>query len=132
MINDIEDVPCLIPFTSAAKHHHTFLKDLKLEKGFVVVFDKSYNNYLQYLQWTSVDIYFVTRKKDNAIHKSIKEFYLDDKTNDAVLKDKVIVVEKDGRSIKIRRVAYWDSKKEKVFAFISNKMEITPDTIVDI
>jgi hypothetical protein len=35
------------------------------------------------------DIYFVTFQKDNAVYKSIKEFDLNDKTNDAVLKDKV-------------------------------------------
>ncbi len=113
MINAMEDVPCLIRFTSAATHDHTFLKDLKLEKGSFVVFDKAYNDYLQYLQWTLDDIYFVTRQKDNAVYKSIKEFDLDDKTSDAVLKDELIVVEKDGKSIEIRRVAYWDSKKKR-------------------
>ena len=40
MINALEDVPCLIRFTSAATHDHTFLKDLNLEKGSFVVFDK--------------------------------------------------------------------------------------------
>lgn len=132
MINAMEDVPCLIPFTSAAAHDHTFLKHLKLEKGSFVVFDKAYNDYLQYLQWTSDDVYFVTRQKDNAIYKSIKEFELNDKTSDAVLKDEVILIEKDGKSIQIRRVAYWDSAKEKVYEFITNNIEITPDTVADI
>ncbi len=132
MINAMEDVPCLIRFTSAATHDHTFLKDLKLEKGSFVVFDKAYNDYLQYLQWTLDDIYFVTRQKDNAVYKSIKEFDLDDKTSDAVLKDELIVVEKDGKSIEIRRVAYWDSKKKKVYEFITNNKEITPDKVADI
>ncbi len=50
MINAFEDVPCLIRFTSAATHDHTFLKELDLEKGSFVVFDKAYNDYLQYLQ----------------------------------------------------------------------------------
>ena len=33
MINAMEDVPCLIRFSSAATHDHTFLKELNLEKG---------------------------------------------------------------------------------------------------
>jgi len=34
MINALEDVPCLIRFSDAATHGHTFLKDLGLEVWF--------------------------------------------------------------------------------------------------
>ncbi len=132
MINALEDVPCLVRFSSAATHDHTFLKDLNLEKGSFVVFDKAYNDYLQYLEWTLNDIYFVTRQKDNAVYKSIKEFDLADKTSDAVLKDELILVEKDDKSIQIRRVAYWDAEKEKVLEFITNNIEISPDQVADV
>jgi len=132
MINAMEDVPCLIRFSSAATHDHTFLKELNLEKDSFVVFDKAYNDYLQYLQWSLDDIYFVTRQKENAVYKSIKEFDLDDKTSDAVLKDELILIEKNNKSVKIRRVAYWDSEKEKVFEFITNNTEISPDKVADI
>ncbi len=132
MINALEDIPCLVRFSSAATHDHTFLKDLNLEKGSFVVFDKAYNDYLQYLEWTLNDIYFVTRQKDNAVYKSIKEFDLADKTSDAVLKDELILVEKDDKSIQIRRVAYWDAEKEKVLEFITNNIEISPDQVADV
>ena len=33
MINALDDVPCLIRFSSAATHDHTFLKELNLEKN---------------------------------------------------------------------------------------------------
>lgn len=100
---------------------------MNLEKDSFVVFDKAYNDYLQYLEWTLKDIYFVTRQKDNAVYKSIKEFDLDDKTSDAVLNDELILVEKGDKSIQIRRVAYWDAEKEKVYEFITNNVEISPD-----
>ena len=132
MINALEDVPCLIRFTSAATHDHRFLKDLNLEKGSFVVFDKAYNDYLQYLEWTEDDIYFVTRQKDNAVYKSIEEFELSDTTSDAVLKDERISVEKHSKTIALRRVAYWDSKKQKVYEFISNNFMLSPDKIADI
>lgn len=132
MINALEDVPCLIRFTSAATHDHRFLKDLNLEKGSFVVFDKAYNDYLQYLEWTQDDIYFVTRQKDNAVYKSIEEFELSDTTSDAVLKDERISVEKHSKTIALRRVAYWDGKKQKVYEFISNNFMLSPDKIADI
>ncbi len=132
MINALEDVPCLIRFSSAATHDHTFLKELDLEKGSFVVFDKAYNDYLQYQQWTGEDIYFVTRQKDNAVYKSIEEFELSDTASDAVLKDERISVQKKGTTIELRRIAYWDSEKEKVFEFITNHFELEPDKIASI
>ena len=132
MINAMEDVPCLVRFTSAATHDHTFLKELNLEKGSFVVFDKAYNDYNQYLEWTMNEIYFVTRKKYNAVYKTILEFHLDDKTSDAVLKDELISVKKYGKSIELRRIAFWDSEKEKIYEFITNNQEISPDTVADI
>ena len=78
MINALEDVPCLIRFTSAATHDHEFLKDMELKKGSFVVFDKGYNDYQQYLKWTLEDVYFVTRQKDNAVYNSLKEFDIED------------------------------------------------------
>lgn len=132
IINALEDVPCLVRFTSAATHDHTFLKDLNLEKGSFVVFDKAYNDYLQYLQWNKNDIYFVTRQKDNAVYKSIEEFDLSDTACDSVLKDECICIEKNGKTVMLRRVAYWDSKKEKVYEFITNNYELSPDKIADI
>lgn len=132
MINALEDVPCLVRFSSAATHDHTFLKALNLEKGSFVVFDKAYNDYLQYLQWTENDIYFVTRQKDNALYKSIEEFHLSDTTSDAVLKDERISIQKKETTIELRRVAYWDSEKKKVYEFISNNFELESDKIADI
>lgn len=132
MINALEDVPCLIRFSSAATHDHAFLKDLNLEEGSFVVFDKAYNDYLQYLQWTKDDIYFVTRQKDNAVYRTMEEFDLDDKTSDAVLKDELILVEKGEHKITIRRIAYWDNDKGKVYGFITNHLELEPDKIAAI
>ena len=80
MINAKEDVPCLVRFSSAATHDHTFLKELNLKKGSFVVFDKGYVDYTQYYKWTLEDIYFVTRQKENAAYKSLEEFVINSYT----------------------------------------------------
>jgi len=97
-----------------------------------VVFDKAYNDYRQYLQWTNEDIHFVTRQKDNAVDTSIEEFELSDTTSNAVLKDERIVVHKNKEHIELRRIAYWDNEKEKLYVFISNNFLIAPDKIANI
>lgn len=132
MINAMEDVPCLVRFSSAATHDHTFLKELNLKKGSYVVFDKAYTDYEQYFEWTRQDIYFVTRQKENASYKSMEEFDPQDGTPYNILKDEMITVEKNGRKIELRRVAYWDEGKGKVYSFISNNFLLAPDKICDI
>jgi len=132
MINASEDVPTLIRFTSAATHDHTFLKDLELKRGSIVVFDKGYNDYSQYLRWNLDGIFFVTRQKDNAVWSSLKEFDISDETDSGVLKDEKIKVEKGGQSVELRRIAYWSEEQKKLLEFITNNYELPPDKIAEI
>ena len=132
MINALEDVPCLVRFTSAATHDHTFLKDLNLERGSFVVFDKAYNDYSQFAEWIDNDIYFVTRQKDNARYTNIEEFDLSNTRSDAILRDERISVMKNKKNVELRRVAYWDADNNKVYEFISNSFLISPDKIAAI
>ena len=133
MINAMEDVPCLVKFSSAATHDHTFLKELGLKKGSYVVFDKGYVDYEQYSQWTLDDIFFVTRQKDNAVYTSINEFDIQDKVDNGVLKDERIqLIKKDGDPFELRRIAYWHDPHKKVYEFITNNFELAPDKIAEI
>lgn len=133
MINALEDVPCLVKFSSAATHDHTFLKELDLKKGSFVVFDKGYVDYKQYSRWTLEDIYFVTRQKENAAYKSIDEFDILDDVDNGVLKDEIIILEKNNKTkFKLRRVAYWHEPHQKVYEFITNNFELPPDKIAEV
>ena len=133
MINAMEDVPCLIKFSSAATHDHIFLKELDLKKGSYVVFDKGYVDYQQYQQWTLDEIYFVTRQKSNAHYTSLEEFDIPDNVNDAVLKDeKITLTDKQGKEFHLRRIAFWHQETRKVYEFITNNYELEADKITDI
>ena len=133
MINAMEDVPCLIKFSSAATHDHTFLKDLELKKGSYVVFDKGYVDYQQYQKWILDDIYFVTRQKDNARYTSLEEFDIPNTIDDAVLKDeKIELKDNEGKPFYLRRIAFWYDKHQKVYEFITNNYELQADKIAEI
>lgn len=132
MINAHEDVPCLVRFTSAATHDHTFLKELDLKKGSFVVFDKGYVDYLQYHNWTLENIYFVTRQKDNAVYKCLEEFAIQDHIHSGVLKDERIEVIKEKQTITLRRIAFYHTEQNKVYEFLSNNFELPADRIADI
>lgn len=133
MINAMEDVPCLVKFSSAATHDHTFLKDLDLKKGSYVVFDKGYVDYAQYQKWTLEDIYFVTRQKDNARYTSLEEFDVPDTVDDSVLKDERIELKDNGgRPFHLRRIAFWYDEHQKVYEFITNDYRLDAGKIAEI
>jgi len=132
MINASEDVPSLVVFTSAATHDHVFLKELHLQKGSIVVFDKAYTDYLQFFQWTLDEIFFVTRMKDNAVYESLLENDIPDDIDNGVIRDEKIKLEKDDNIIELRRIAYWSEKQKKVFEFITNNDELSADKIAEI
>ncbi len=132
MINAAEDVPCLVRFTSAATHDHTFLKELNLKPGSIVVFDKGYNDYSQFLQWTLDGIFFVTRLKNNAVYESLQEYDILDKIDNGVIRDEKIQVEKNDKLIELRRIANWSEDQNKVFEFITNNFHLPADKIAEI
>ncbi|SMO86387.1 IS4 family transposase [Solitalea koreensis] len=132
MINAQEDVPCLVRFSSAATHDHTFLKELGLQKGSFVVFDKGYVDYMQYHNWTVEGVYFVTRQKDNALYSSLEEFALDEHIHSGVLKDERIEIAKGKQVIYLRRVAFYHQQQNRVYEFITNNFELPADKITDI
>jgi hypothetical protein len=133
MINAMEDVPCLVKFSSAATHDHTFLKKLDLKKGSFVVFDKGYVDYQQYENWSLDGIYFATRQKNNAVYTSIEEFDIGDEIDNGVLKDERInLKKKNGDEFELRRIAYWHEPKQKVYEFITNNFVLPADTITEI
>ena len=72
-INLQEKVPKLIWFSAATIHDKQFLKHVQLEKGKIAVFDKGYNDYKTFYEFTENGVFFVTRLKSNASYESVKE-----------------------------------------------------------
>lgn len=124
-INLQEKVPKLIWFSAATTHDKQFLQYVKLDKGKIAVFDKGYNDYKTFDEFTNQGVYFVTRLKSNASYESITENDIPDYLDSGVLKDEIILVDikENGKYLKtteLRRIAYWAEENERCFEFITN------------
>lgn len=124
-INLQENLPNFIWLSAATVHDKQFLKHTKIKPGKIAVFDKGYNDYKTFDEFTSSGIFFVTRLKSNASYESITENEIPNYLDDGVLKDEIIEVDvkEKGKMLKktqLRRIAYWDSKNERCFEFITN------------
>jgi hypothetical protein len=124
-INLQEKVPKLIWFSAATTHDKQFLKHIRLEKGKIAVFDKGYNDYKTFDEFTQNGIFFVTRLKSNASYQTVLENEIPSYIDDGVIKDEIISVDikENGvylKTIELRKIAYWDDESKRCFEFITN------------
>lgn len=129
--------PSFIHFTSAATHDKCLLDELKLEQGDFICFDKAYIDYKRFYKWTQQGISMVTRMKDNAVYESFKELDIPDKCDDRIIKDEIVTVQTENENkepvcLKLRRVAFYDKAKDKVYVFICNNLAIEAEVIANI
>lgn len=133
IIRASDHVPYLVRYSAAVRHDHTFLDEVfNLPGGSIITFDKGYVDYGKYEVLTESGIWYVTRLKDNAVYQARKEFNIPDQADSGVLKDEEIILrygknkQQEHRS---RRIAYWDSKSERLFEFITNNFEMAAEKI---
>jgi hypothetical protein len=133
VINADETVPNLVWFTAASKHDHQFLKKLICDDNTIYVFDKGYNDYKAFEHFTKNNTGFVTRIKDNAVYKNIKENEVGESIQSGVLEDKFIILDvkkgEETNKLTLRKIVFYDRVNKREFEFLTNLMEIRPDMI---
>lgn len=130
-------MPVLIRFNAAADNDQQFLKFIELPEGSFLTFDKGYNSYQRFADFTRRKIFFITRQKDNAVYKSVSERIPNKETPDAVLKDEVIeqaYKDEAGQKqiLQLRRIAWWDKEEQRAYEFITNSFDLDAQIIADI
>jgi len=134
LIDAKEGVAKFIKLTAAKIHDSTFLKYVMLPKGSYVVFDKAYNKYKLFAEWTERGVYFVTRMKENAVFKilEVKRTYTIPYIV-GVIREEIIELtymdNKEEKTIKLMRIEYVDPITKRALTFISNSFELTAEEI---
>lgn len=136
VINVDETVPKMVWFTSAATHDHILLDKLKMNSNTIYVFDKGYNDYNAFDKFTQADTGFVTRIKNNAAYETLTDCEVGENIHSGVEKDEIIEVKvKTGnntRSLKLRKVQFYDRELKRRFEFLTNLFEMRADLVAAI
>ncbi len=136
VINVDETVPKMVWFSSAATHDHMLLDKLKLDSNTIYVFDKGYNDYKAFDKFTQHKTGFVTRIKDNAVYETLSDHIIDDCIHSGVEKDEIIEIQvktnNTSKSLKLRKVQFYDRILKRRFEFLTNLFEIRADLIAAI
>ena len=115
--------------TVAKTHDKNFLKDIRVLRHSMLVFDKAYNYYKQFADWPEQGIYFVTRQKDNAVYVVADEISRTVAKKDAaaVLREEYIEIEDNSvekSMMMLRRICYQD-EKNRHYVFITNNIDVS-------
>ena len=128
------DTAVFAKISEAKMHDKKFLKHLNPSKGSMLVFDKAYNFYQQFAEWTEEDIFFVCRLKDNA-KAELQELLFDKpigKDEYGVYRIEHIQLKykkaKQEKTLCLRLVYYKDEQGRK-YKFITNNWEITAEEV---
>lgn len=134
LIDAVQSIAKFVRITEAKVHDKNFMKEIQVPAHSMLVFDKAYNYYLQFAQWTEKTVYFVTRQKKNAvclIEKTIQENQLQNNEAGVTGEEIIIVTYKENKEVKelrLRRIYYQD-EKNRSYVFITNNFSITAEEV---
>jgi hypothetical protein len=134
MIDAHSDSAKFVKVSEAKLHDKNFLKFLTLTTGSMIVFDKAYNHYLQFAQWTREAINFVCRLKSNAVYEvqdTVFEKNLKEKEFGVMREQHIHMKYKEDKVAKtlcLRKVTYKD-EKGRIYEFITNNFSISAEEV---
>ena len=135
MLTDVHaDVPVFAKISEAKMHDKKFLVHLNPQRGSMLVFDKAYNYYRQFAEWTEEGVFFVCRLKDKAkaeIQETLFEEPLEKDKHGVWRIDHIHLKykkEKQEKTLCLRLVYYRDEQGRK-YKFITNNWEITAEEV---
>lgn len=109
-------------------------RQFQFEPYTIVVDDRGYTDYDLFGRWTTQNIYFVTRMKDNALYRVIREKKVPQNRN--ILKDEII--ELSGLNAyekcpyKLRRIEFENPENGDILVFLTNHMTLGASTVAAI
>jgi len=127
-------MPAYVLITEARKHDRVGARFLDLNPGSIVAFDRAYNDYRLFGNWTERGVFFVTRMKANADYDVVEVRRAPGRSN--VLMDQIICLAGTGAWKKcphlLRRIVVWDAVNEREIVLLTNHLAFGATTIADI
>lgn len=127
-------MPSYALITEAKRHDRTVARRFNLQPGSIVAFDRAYNDYTLFSQWTDNGIFFVTRQKENAVYEIVDQRKLP--KHRPILADQIIRLTGQGAEEKcphlLRRIVVWDKVNKREIVLLTNHLKFGSTTIAAI
>lgn len=127
-------LPGFVHIDEARRHDRLAARLLRLVSGSIVAFDRAYNDFKLFGEWTQQGVYFVTRMKSSNQYRVVQSRPLPEKSN--ILTDEIIRLTgnqaEDKCPYDLRRVEVWDEENQRVITLLTNHLEFGSTTIAAI
>lgn len=129
-------LPSFCVISTGKVHDVTVARTLKFQPGTILVDDRGYNDYQLFGTWTDQGVYFVTRLKDNAVYRVVRNLPVPQKKATVVRKDQIIRFSgpnaKERCAAQLRLVSFYDAEQQRTFQFLTNHFGLAATTIAAI
>jgi hypothetical protein len=127
-------LPSYVLITEAKKSDVRVAQSLELNAGSIVAMDRGYNDYALFGKWTELEVFFVTRLKENAAYEVVESAM--GPLPRKILADELIrftgpKAVKDCPHL-LRRVVVWDEVNQREIVLLTNLLHFGPTTIAAI
>ena len=116
-------LPEFVDMTAGRVHESNPARELKLPRGFCVVFDRGYTDYRWYREFTDSGVNFVTRLKSKAAFRGGEKRR--GRKSPGVFEDRIIELE--GVEGKFRKIRFQD--EDEAYEFLTNAHELPAATV---
>lgn len=129
-------MPTYIFMTAGNKSDVKHARIMSLPKDSVVVMDRGYQSFKLFWEWTTSQIYFVTRLKETINYNIIAENDLPKEGAEHIMKDEIIEpTETESRKEypgQLRRIAVYDQKQNRTIVLLTNNFSWTAETVAEL
>lgn len=132
LVRSDQDVPCMIRYSAAAANDSSFLKEVYLPKGSILVFDRGYADYIKLNNFSASGVTWVTRRRSRSAYDVLEE--LDNPYKEkGVIADKRIRLGYRGSNRVLGRIVQYQSPDSgEVYEFLTNNMKMSAMTIAEL
>lgn len=127
-------LPSFAWITEGKRSDVKIARGLEFDPGTIIVYDRGYNDYSLFAQWTAQGIFFVTRMKDNALYEVVGEREVPQ--NRHILKDELIQLTGPNAEEKcpypLRRIEVYVPERDEILVFLTNNLHLGATTIAAI
>ncbi|MCA1607814.1 MAG: IS4 family transposase, partial [Acidobacteria bacterium] len=125
-------LPCFAVVTDGKTHDITVARQMRFERGTMLVMDRGYNDYEWFDSLSDQGVHFVTRLKSNAAYEVVQEFDLPRRRH--LVQDQDIVFERPGlnQQRRYRIVSVLDPENGQELTFLTNDLTLSPATVAAI
>jgi hypothetical protein len=122
--------PEKVVMTPAKSSDRSQMEELIDEKGMTYVFDRGYNDYAKYDEYTDQGIFFVTRLKKNAVVRIVCSFSLPEDSR--VQSDEMVSIGTPQKRMEnvLRLIKVIDSRGKQI-EILTNRFDLSADEISD-